>query len=156
MPSVEVCLESSIGITVTGVTSGTYTDMQKTKSYLALSLFDTTTLDEQIIFQAANAKDKINAFLGRSVDFTPAELETTRFAGITDAAAQLTACLVQRNPQAAAMSITEDTLIDCAEALETLKNWAHNNGITLPSEKKERGSILTELSYFYNNPDEVI
>jgi hypothetical protein len=88
--------------------------------------------------------------------FTKEELETTRFGGIVDAGSQLTACYVQKNPQAAAMEYTEDTIEDCKSALETLTNWALTNGITPPSEMKKRGHILTELSYFYNNPDEVI
>ena len=148
---------SSIGITIQArLLTGTYTDLWRVKDYLSVSLFDINTLDPKIRSQAINAKDKINTFLGRTVDFTETELETTRFGGIIDAASQLTACYVQKNPQAAAMEYTEDTIEDCKSAFETLTNWALNNGIIPPSEKKERGNILTELAYFYNDPNEVI
>jgi hypothetical protein len=148
---------SLIGITIQArLITGTYTDLWRVKDYLSVSLFDIDTLDQKIRSHAINAKDKVNTFLGRTVDFTKEELETTRFGGIVDAASQLTACYVQKNPQAAAMEYTEDTIEDCKSALETLTNWALTNGITPPSEMKKRGHILTELSYFYNNPDEVI
>ena len=148
---------SSINITIQArLITGTYTDLWRVKDYLSVSLFDINTLDKKIRSQAINAKDKINTFLGRTVDFTEAELETTRFGGIVDAASQLTACYVQKNPQAAAMEYTEDTIEDCKSAFETLTNWALNNDITLPSKQKERGNILTELAYFYNDPNEVI
>ena len=152
-----VTKSSSIGITIQSrLITGTYTDLWRAKDYLSVSLFAIDTLDTKIRSQAINAKDKINTFLGRTVDFTEAELETTRFGGIVDAASQLTACYVQKNPQAAAMEYTEDTIEDCKSALDTLTNWALTNGITPPSEMKKRGNILTELAYFYNSPNEVI
>ena len=147
---------TSIGLVIQSrLISGTYTDMWKTKDYLSVSLFDPDTIDTKIRSQAINAKDKVNVFLGRTIDFTEAELMTTQFAGIVDAGSQLTACLVQKNPQAAAMNYTEDTIEDCAEAFKTLSNWAIMNGLEIPSEKK-KGYLLTELTYIYNNPDEVI
>lgn len=148
---------SSIGLEVQSrLIPGTYTDMWKVKDYLAVSLFSPDTLDQKIRSQAINARDKVNTFLGRTTTFTEAELEQVQFAGIVDSASQLTACLVQKNPQAAAATYTEDTIEDCAEALETLTNWALANGITLPSEKKKPRHILTELVYVYNSPDEAI
>ena len=148
---------SSIGITIQArLITGTYTDLWRVKDYLSVSLFDINTLDQKIRSHAINVKDKVNTFLGRTVDFTKEELETTRFSGIVDAASQLTACYVQKNPQAAAMEYTEDTIEDCKSAFETLTNWASNNGIIPLSEKKERGNLLTELAYFYNSPNEVI
>lgn len=150
-----VTIESSIGITIQErIIVGTYSDMWRTKDYLSVSLFDLETLDQKIRSQSVNAKDKINTFLGRTTDFTEAELSSTQFAGIVDAASQLTACYVQKNPQAAAMNYTEDTIADCAEALITLTNWAINNGIVPPTEKEKHGHILTELVYIYN--DEVL
>ena len=151
-----VTKESSLGITVKGLISGTYTNMQKCKDYLAVSLFDATTLDGQIISQADNVKNKINNFLGRTVDFTESELLQTQFSGIVDSASQLTACFVQKNPQAAAANYTEDTVTDCEEAYETLKYWATNNGIELPNKELPVKHILTELVYITNDPDEVI
>lgn len=148
---------SSIGLEVQSrLIPGTYTDMWKVKDYLSVALFDPAVIDTNIRSQAINAKDKINTFLGRTMDFTEAELMTTQFAGIVDSGSQLTACLIQKNPQAAAAVYTEDTIEDCAEALKTLTNWAISNGITPPSEKKPPGHILTELVYIYNDPGEAI
>jgi hypothetical protein len=151
-----VTLESSLGITIKGLISGTYTDMSKCKGYLAVTLFDATTLDGQIIEQAVNVKDKINAFLGRTADFTEAELEQTVFSGIVDSASQMTACLVECNPQAAQMSYTEDSITDCEESWKTLKNWALSNGISIPDEEKLEPHPLTELIYITNDPTELI
>lgn len=138
------------------IVPGTYTDISKCKTYLALSLFDATTIEADIAAHAINARDKINAFLGRIISFTVAELAETQFAGIVDSASQLTACLVQCNPQAAAMKYTEDTITDCAEAWKTLTNWALKNGITIPEDGVKPLHIQTELIYQYNNPNEVI
>lgn len=138
------------------IVPGTYTDISKCKTYLALSLFDAVTIEADIASQAVNARDKINAFLGRSICFTVEELAKTMFGGIVDAASQLTACLVEQNPQAAAMNLTEDTLTDCEEAYRTLKNWALKNGVELPDEAAKPKYIATELVYEYNNPDEAI
>jgi len=148
--------ESSLGLCIKGLISGTYTDMQKCKAYLALSLFDSTTLDGQIIIQSENAKDKINTFLGRTTDFTDAELAQIQFSGIVDSASQLTACFVQKNPQAAAANYTEDTIADCEEAYSTLSNWAVNNGVEIPTAESKIKHLLTELVYITNDPDEVI
>ena len=139
-----------------GIIENTYTNKDKCKTYLALSLFDATTLDANIAAQAINARDKINTFLGKTEDFTIAELAETQFAGIVDSASQLTACLMQKNPQAAAMEYTEDTIKDCEEAWETLTNWALNNGIEVPSEETKVKHLLTELTYITNDPSEVI
>lgn len=149
--------QSQIGMEVQSrLITNTYTDLWKVKDYLSVSLFDAATLDPKIRSQAFNAKDKINAFIGRSVDFTEAELETTLMAGIVDAASQLTACLVQKNPQAAAMDYTEDTIEDCKEAFNTLSNWCINNGIELPSKTRKPKHILTELVYETNDAGRVI
>ena len=151
-----VIKESSSGITIKGAISGTYTDMSKCKSYLAVSLFDATTLDGQIILQAVNVKDKINAYLGRTIDFTVVELAKTEFVGIIDSASQMTACLIECNPQAAQMSYTEDSITDCENAWETLKTWAFNNGISPPDEKEKSNHVMTELEYYTNDPTLVI
>jgi hypothetical protein len=139
-----------------GIILGTYTDEDKCKTYLAIALFDATTIDADIAAQAINARDKIDAFLGRSICFTPTELAETQFAGIVDAASQMTACLIEQNPQAAAMSLTEDTITDCKEAYRTLKNWALANGVELPDEAAKPKHLQTELLYISNNPNEVI
>jgi len=136
--------------------AGTYTDMEKCKAHLAVSLFDAATLDAQITLQAGIAKDKINTFLGRTVDFTEAELAQIRFSGIVDSGSQFAACFVQRNPQAAAATYTEDTISDCEEAYETLTNWALNNGIEVPNKEAKTKHTLTELVYITNSPNEVI
>lgn len=150
-------LVSSIGLEVQSrVIPGTYTDLWKAKDFLLLSMFDADNLDQKIRSQSINAKDRVNTFLGRQTDFTEAELLTTPFCGIVSAASQMTSCFVQRNPQSARMDISEDTLIDCAEALITLTNWALNNGILPPDKKAKEGHILTELPYFYNDVNEVI
>jgi hypothetical protein len=134
----------------------TYTDDGKCKAYLALALFDATTIDADIAKQAINARDKINTFLGRTISFTVAELAKTQFAGIVDSASQLTACLVQANPQAAAMKYTEDTTTDCKEAYRTLTNWALANDVELPDNAAKPKRLQTELLYISNNPEEVI
>jgi hypothetical protein len=134
----------------------TYTDVSKCKTYLALALFEATTIDADIAAQAINARDKINTFLGRTISFTVAELAKTQFAGIVDSASQLTACLVQANPQAAAMKYTEDTITDCKEAYRTLANWALKNGVEIPESAAKQSHVQTEIIYLYNNPAEVI
>lgn len=138
------------------IITDTYTDDSKCKTYLAIALFDATTIDADIAAQAINARDKINAFLGRSICFTVEELAKTAFVGILDAASQMTACLVQQNPQAAAMSLTEDTIVDCKEAYKTLTNWAIKNEVELPDETAKPKHIQTEVVYEYNDPDKVI
>ena len=138
------------------IITDTYTDEDKCKSYLALSLFDATTIDANIVTQAINARDKINTFLGRTTNFTPEELAKVEFAGILDSGSQLTACFVQKNPQAAAASYTEDTIADCEEAYKTLTNWAVNNGIKVPTEDAKPPRIVTELIYITNDPGAVL
>jgi hypothetical protein len=149
--------QSLIGIEIKSrLIPGTYSDLWKTKDYLSVSLFDPTTIDAKIQSQAFNAKDKINAFIGRSSDFTEVQLETTLMSGIVDSASQLTACLVQKNPQGAAMDYTEDTVEDCKEAFKTLTNWCINNGIALPGKAHEPKYALTELVYETNDAGGVI
>ena len=138
------------------IITDTYTDEDKCKTYLALSLFDATTIAANIAAQAINARDKIDAFLGRKSNFTVEQLAKTQFAGIVDAASQLTACLVQNNAQSAAMNFTEDAITDCKEAFLTLKNWALKNGIETPDMVNTKKHIQTEIVYITNNPDEVI
>jgi hypothetical protein len=138
------------------IITDTYTDDSKCKTYLALALFDATAIDANIAAQAINARDKINTFLGRTICFTVAELAETQFAGIVDAASQMTACLVQQNPQAAAMKYTEDTITDCEEAYRTLTNWALKNGVEIPENATKQSHVQTELVYQYNNTAEVI
>ena len=148
---------SSVGLeTQSRLIPDTYTDLWRVRDYLSASLFDPDTLDSKIISQAINAKDKINTFLGRSTDFTEEELYSVQFGGIVDAGSQLTACYVQKNPQAAAMNYTEDTIEDCKSAFETITQWAINNGIVPPDKREKYSHIQTELIYIYNNPDEVL
>jgi hypothetical protein len=141
---------------VMSIIADTYTDDDKCDAYLALALFDAATIENNKAAQAINARDKINTFLGRTVSFTVTELVQTQFAGIVDAASQLTACLLEANPQAAAMKYTEDTIIDCAEAYRTLRNWALKNGVETPENATKQSHTQTELIYQYNNPNEVI
>lgn len=138
------------------IITNTYTDDDKCDTYLALSLFDATTIDAKIAAQAINARDKIDAFLGRKSNFTVEQLAKTQYAGIVDSASQLTACLIQNNAQSAAMNFTEDAIVDCKQAFVTLRDWALANGITLPEDKKEKGYALTEIVYITNDPDAVI
>jgi hypothetical protein len=148
---------SSIGLVVqTRLISGTYVDLWRVKDYLSVSLFDSETLDAKIRSQAINATDKVNTFLGKTVAFTEAELMTTQFGGVVDASSQLTACLVQKNPQGAAMNYTEDTVADCESAFETLTQWALNNGLEIPNEETKTGHPLTELIYITNDSTAVI
>jgi hypothetical protein len=135
--------------------AGTYTDVEKCKGYLALSLFDSDTIDAQIALQSANARDKVDTFLGRTTHFTTDELEKVQFEGILDAASQLTACLVQAKPQAAAMEYTEDTRTDCAEAVKTLTNWAKKNGVTLPDNVETRKRVSNEIVYLWSSVDTI-
>lgn len=138
-----------------GIITNTYTDEDKCKAYLALALFDAASIDADIAKQAINARDKIDTYLGRSVSFTAEELAKTQFAGILDAASQLTACLLEQNPQAAAATLVEDTKVDCIEAYRTLKNWALKNGVEIP-ETVEPSHVQTEIVYLSNDPDGVI
>ena len=138
------------------IITDTYTDEDKCDTYLALSLFDATTIDAKIAAQAINARDKIDAFLGRKSNFTVEQLAKTQYAGIVDSASQLTACLVQNNAQSAAMNFTEDAITDCKEAFSTLKNWALKNGIETPDMVNTKKHIQTEIVYITNDPDAVI
>jgi hypothetical protein len=129
--------------------SGTYTDEDVCKTYLVVESYEATTLSAVIAAQAINARRKVNTYLGRTTNFTTAQLADEAYAGIVDGASQLTACLVQSNPQAHAMALTEDTKVDCSEAYKTLKNWALANGIVPAEMKKAPASQKTELIFVY-------
>jgi len=139
-----------------GMVEGTYTDEDVTKTYLVVASFDATSLSDDIAAQAINARRKVNTFLGRSTNFTVAQLVDERYAGIVDGASQLTACLIQSNPQAHAMNLTEDTKVDCSEAYKTLKNWALKNGVTPADMQKAPVSQKSELVYIYSEKEYVI
>lgn len=134
----------------------TYTDEDVTKTYLVVDSYDASTLSANIAAQAINARRKVNTYLGRSANFTVAQLADENYAGIVDGASQLTACLVQSNPQAHAMNLTEDTKVDCAEAWKTLKNWALANGITPADMLKANVAKKAELIYIYADEEYVI
>ena len=138
------------------IISGTYTDEDVTKTYLVVASFDAATLSADIAAQAINARRKVNTYLGRTTNFTTTQLADETYAGIVDSASQLTACLMQSNPQAHAMNLTEDTKVDCAEAWKTLKNWALKNGITPASMMKTAASQLTELVHIHSAEEYVI
>ena len=138
------------------IISNTYTDEDATKTYLVTASFDATTLSADIASQAINARRKVNNYLGRTTNFTTVQLADEAYAGIVDGASQLTACLMQSNPQAHAMNLTEDTKVDCADAWETLKNWALANGITPADMRKPNTSKKTELIYIYPDKEYVI
>jgi hypothetical protein len=129
------------------IISNTYTDEDVTKSYLVIASFDAVTLSAVIAAQAINVRRKVNTYLGRSTNFTVTQLADETYGGIVDGASQLTACLVQSNPQAHAMNLTEDTKVDCSEAYKTLKNWALANGIIPAEMKKAPASQKTELIF---------
>lgn len=134
------------------IISNTYTDEDVTKTYLVVASFDSTTLSADIAAQAINARRKVNTYLGITTNFTTAQLADEAYAGIVDGASQLTACLLQSNPQAHAMNLTEDTKVDCEEAYKTLKNWALKNGVTPADMIKTPISQTTELVFII--PDE--
>jgi len=138
------------------VISDTYTDEDVTKTYLVIASFDATTLSADIAAQAINARRKVNTYLGRTTNFTTAQLADEAYAGIVDGASQLTACLMQSNPQAHAMTLTEDTKVDCLEAYKTLKNWALKNGVTPADMMKAPISQKSELVYVYSDKEYVI
>ena len=138
------------------IISNTYTDEDVCKTYLVTASFDSTVLSTDIAAQAINARRKVNTYLGRTTNFTTAQLADETYAGIMDGASQLTACLMQSNSQAHAMDLTEDTKVDCAEAWKTLKNWALKNGITPAPMMKTVASQLTELVYVYSAEEYVI
>jgi hypothetical protein len=139
-----------------GMVEGTYTDEDVTKTYLVVASFDATTLSANIAAQAINARRKVNTYLGRTTNFTTTQLADEAYAGIVDGASQLTACLVQSNPQAHAMNLTEDTKVDCSEAYKTLKNWALKNGVTPASMMKVPTSQKSELVFIYPAKENVI
>jgi hypothetical protein len=138
------------------VISDTYTDEDVTKTYLVVASFDAATLSADIAAQAINARRKVNTYLGRTTNFTTTQLADEAYAGIVDGASQLTACLMQSNPQAHAMTLTEDTKVDCSEAYKTLKNWALKNGITPAPMMKAPTSQLSELVHIYSEEEYVI
>ena len=138
------------------IISDTYTDEAVCKTYLVVASFDATTLSADIAAQAINARRKVNTYLGRTTNFTTTQLADEAYAGIVDGASQLTACLVQSNPQAHAMNLTEDTKVDCADAWKTLKNWALANGITPADLLEANVSKKTELTYTYSDKEYVI
>ena len=138
------------------IISNTYTDEAVCKTYLVVDLYDATTLTANITAQAANARRKVNTYLGRTTNFTAAQLADEAYAGIVLGASRLTACFVQSNPQAHAMNLTEDTKVDCADAWKTLKNWALANGITPADMLKDNVTKKTELTYIYSDEEYVI
>jgi len=138
------------------IINGTYSDEGVTKTYLVVASFDAVTLSADIAAQAINARRKVNTYLGRTTSFTTAQLADEKYAGIVDGASQLTACLMQSNPQAHAMNLTEDTKVDCSEAYKTLKNWALKNGVTPADMMKAPVSQKSELVYAYSAEEYVI
>ena len=138
------------------IISNTYTDEDVTKTYLVVASFDATTLSDDLAAQAINARRKVNTYLGRTTNFTTTQLADEAYAGIVDGASQLTACLMQSNPQAHAMNLTEDTKVDCSEAYKTLKNWALKNGITPADMMNAPTSQKSELVYVYSDIEYVI
>jgi len=138
------------------IISGTYSDEAVVKTYLVVASFDAATLSDNIAAQAINARRKVNTYLGRTTNFTEAQLADEAYAGIVDSASQLTACLVQSNPQAHAMNLTEDTKVDCAEAYKTLKNWALKNGVTPADMLKAPTSQKSELVHIHSAEEYVI
>ena len=138
------------------IISGTYSDEAVVKTYLVVASFDAATLSDNIAAQAINARRKVNTYLGRTTNFTTAQLADEAYAGIVDSASQLTACLLQSNPQAHAMNLTEDTKVDCAEAYKTLKNWALKNGVTPADMLKAPTSQKSELVHIHSAKEHVI
>lgn len=138
------------------IISNTYTDEVVTKTYLVMASFDADILSTDIAAQAINARRKVNTYLGRTTNFTTAQLADEAYAGIVDGASQLTACLVQLKPQAHAMTLTEDTKVDCLEAYKTLKNWALKNGVTPAPMMEAPTSLKSELVFIYPAEEYVI
>lgn len=138
------------------IIAGTYTDEDVCKTYLAVEFYDAATLTANITAQAVNARRRVNNYLGRSTNFTPTQLADEKYAGIVDGASQLTACLVQMNPQERADLLAEGTKEVCKEAYTTLKTFALNNGITPIDMKKASISPKTELVYIYSDVENVI
>jgi hypothetical protein len=138
------------------IITDTYTDRVVCKTYLVTASYDADTLSADIAAQAINARRRVNTYLGRTTNFTTTQLADEAYAGIVDGASQLTACLIQSNPQAHAMILTEDTKVDCADAWKTLKNWALKNGITPAPMLKTPTAQLSELVYVYSAEEYVI
>ena len=132
----------------------TYTDEEVVRdAYLVAELYDADTLAVTIATQAVNARRKVNSYLGRSTNFTPTQLADEKYAGIVDGASQLTACLVQLNPQERAAILAEGTKEVCKEAYNTLKAWALNNGVTPIDMKKPPVAQKTELLFIYSTEE---
>jgi hypothetical protein len=129
------------------IIAGTYSDEDVVKTYIVIEMYAAATLSANIAAQAINARRKVNTYLGRTTNFTTTQLADEAYAGIVDGASQLTACLVQSNPQERAMNLTEDTKVDCSEAYKTLKNWALANGIVPAEMKKAPASQKTEIVF---------
>lgn len=114
----------------------TYTDEAKTKLFLVVDLYDSTTLTADITAQADNARIWVNNELGREANFTAAELAEVKNEGIVLAASQNTACRMELKRQESPSLVNEETKIDCAEAMKTLTTWMKTNGITPPDGRR--------------------
>ena len=133
----------------------TYSDEGIVKNYLVASLYSATTLSADIAEQAANAKVEINNVIGRTTDFTVLELVEVKNEPIVLSASQYTAYLMQRKPQERAGAVTEDTMLDGGEALNRIKLWMLNNGITPPDERKAK-KVNAEVNIQWAHKDYVI
>lgn len=132
----------------TTIISGTYTDLDTVKDcYIVTELYDATELTANITAQAEEAKRWVNNFIGRTTDFTAAELAEIKNEPIVSAASRRVACTMQLKRQERTAIITEETHIDCAGAKDMLINWCHNNGIVPASEKKGKNiPIATKIT----------
>jgi predicted transglutaminase-like cysteine proteinase len=137
------------------VITGTYSKEAIVKNYLVASLYDAATLSADITEQAANAKVEINNVIGRATDFTPTELAEVKNEPVVLSASQYTAYLMQRKPQELSTNITEDTILDGGEALNRLKLWMINNGITPPEQRKIK-RVNSEVNIQWTHEDYAI
>lgn len=119
-----------------GIITDTYTDTDTAKSFLVLELYDADTLTANITMQAANAKKWVNTYLGRSTNFSVAQLAEIKNEGIVLSASQKTACFMELKRQERASVVAEETKIDCKAAETTLLTWMGNNNVTPPDMKK--------------------
>lgn len=128
----------------------TYTDDSDAHTHLLVRLYEPTQLEVDIIKWSSIVKDKVNAYIGRTTDFSISDLETDA-KDIVCAASQLTAAYIEANPQEKMPALTEEAKKDSDEAYAMLGTWmkwndvqparsAHSCVATLPIIRPEAGT----------------
>ncbi len=119
--------------------NNTYTEHSATCTHLLVSLYEATQLEIDIVKWALLVKDKVNAYIGRTTDFSLSDL-TTKHKAIVSAASQLTAAYIEANPQEKMPILSEEAKKDSDEAYAALDRWMKLNGM-----KASRSATIASL-----------